>query len=87
MADWSHIFMVDGFQYIIEKTSTPHTFTLNGNFNSRKICRIVGMESTIFGKKEMHFEPLKPIGCFPNPADRIAIRETIAYLKKEHEAH
>lgn len=86
MTHWSHIFMVDGFQYIIEKTSTPHTFILNGNFNSRKICRIVGMKSTIFGKNKMRFEPLKPIDCFSNPVDRIAVREAVAYLEKEYEA-
>lgn len=81
-----HNFTVDGFRYDIVETSTPHHFILNKFCNAEKICRIVGMESTASGKKKMRFESFKTTACFPNPADRVAIRDAIAFLEKEYEA-
>lgn len=80
-----HNFTVDGIRYDIVKTSTPHHFVLNKYYNATKVCRIVGVESTIFGKKEMQFESTQPLSYFWELTDRVAIRNAIAYLEKEYE--
>jgi len=86
MSNYFHTFSVGGFRYYIEKTSTPHHFILNKDSDKKKVCKIVGMKSTVFGKEEMRFESFQPISYFWEMVDRIAIRDAIAYLEKEYEA-
>lgn len=81
-----HSFTVDGIRYDIVKTSTSHHyFVLNKYCNATKVCRIVGVESTIFEKKEMQFESTQPLSYFWELTDRVAIRNAIAYLEKKYE--
>ena len=89
MSNYFHTFEVDSFRYYIVKTSVPRLFTLNKldkNSNKEKVCKLVGVESTAFGKTNLRFESFQPISYFWEIADRVAIRDAIAYLEKEYEA-